>query len=308
MVVVETAAATDIKCPFEYLLAQYGKHHFAPFVKALSPSLKTEDPATYRLVLDIMDAVHFCSILVDDIADNSQQRKNKPTAHMLFGGPETANRAYLVLTRVINRTVRQKPQLAAEIMKALENILEGQDLSLVWRRDGLEDSFPSDDIGRRTEYKRMAQLKTGTLFVLLGRLLNNGEDDLDDKMTRFGGVVAEDLRNGELSYPIVEALILDKEGGVVAKALHSRSPEDIEAALEVLESQPVKAACLKAMQDACVGVELLEAVWGRRESMEPPGLESGPYVLPQSQLYLTEVGQTSRGIEFQYYIYVASGV
>ncbi|KAK6859489.1 prenyl transferase AtmC [Apiospora arundinis] len=300
MVAVETAAATDIKCPFEYLLAQYGKHHFAPFVKALSPSLKTEDPATYRLVLDIMDAVHFCSILVDDIADNSQQRKNKPTAHMLFGGPETVNRAYLVLTRVINRTVRQKPQLAAEIMKALEKILEGQDLSLVWRRDGLEDSFPSDDIGRRTEYKRMAQLKTGTLFVLLGRLLNNGEDDLDDKMTRFGwyaqlqndckniysaeyalnkGVVAEDLRNGELSYPIVEALILDKEGGIVAKALQSRSPEDIEAALEVLESQPVKTACLKAMQDACVGVELLEAVWGRRESMEPQGLESGPYVI-----------------------------
>ncbi|KAK7955212.1 prenyl transferase [Apiospora saccharicola] len=281
-------ATTDATCPYEYLVGQYRKHHFAPFAQALRPSLQVEDPATWGLVLDIMDAVHFCLILVDDIADNSRQRRNQPAAHTLFGAPETANRAYLVLTRVVNRATRERSHLAAEVMKALEDILKGQDLSLVWRRDGLA-AFPQEEAGRLEAYCRMARLKTGPLFVLLGRLLNDGGDGLDDTMTRFGwyaqvqndckniysaeyalnkGVVAEDLRNGELTYPIVQALILDGARGVVAKSLRSRFREDIEEALEFLETPAVKDACFKTMEEARDGVEQLEAVWGRRERMD----------------------------------------
>ncbi|KAK7700217.1 hypothetical protein SLS64_011030, partial [Diaporthe eres] len=132
-----------------------------------------------------MDAVHFCLILVDDISDDSPQRKSQPTAHLLYGAPETANRAYFVLTQVINRALRDRQVLGVELMSALEKILHGQDMSLVWRRDGLK-SFPVDQSERVAAYKEMAQLKTGTLFVLLGRLINDGGKDLDDLLTRFG--------------------------------------------------------------------------------------------------------------------------
>jgi hypothetical protein len=172
-------------CPYEYLVGIYGCHHFEPFVKGFRPTLKREDPSKYTLILDIMDAVHFALILVDDISDNSYQRKNQPTAHLIYGASETANRAYLVLTRVINRALRERPVLGAELLKALEDILQGQDLSLVWRRDGLK-SFPYQGNERIAAYKNMAVLKTGTLFVLLGRLLNDGGEQLDDLLTRFG--------------------------------------------------------------------------------------------------------------------------
>lgn len=172
-------------CPYEYLVGIYGRHHFEPFVKGFRPTLKTEDPSKYTLILDIMDAVHFALILVDDISDNSYQRKNQPTAHLIYGASETANRAYLVLTRVINRALRERPVLGAELLKALEDILQGQDLSLVWRRDGLK-SFQYQGNERIAAYKNMAVLKTGTLFVLLGRLLNDGGEQLDDLLTRFG--------------------------------------------------------------------------------------------------------------------------
>lgn len=175
-------------CPYEYILQIYGRHHFAPFVKMFKPSLKTEDPDKYALILDIMDAVHFCLILVDDICDDSFKRKNKPTAHLLYGSGETANRAYFVLTQVINRSMREQPVLGVELLKALEQILEGQDLSLVWRRDGLK-AFNYHDEDRIRAYKRMAGLKTGTLFVLLGRLVNDGGDQLDDLLSRFGYVI-----------------------------------------------------------------------------------------------------------------------
>lgn len=175
----------SINCPYDYLLNIYGQHHFEPFVQWFKPSLEQDDPQKYSLILDIMDAVHFCLILVDDISDDSSQRKSQPTAHTLYGASETANRAYFVLTQVINRALREHPVLGVELMKALEDILHGQDKSLIWRRDGLS-SFPTKSNERIAAYKEMAQLKTGTLFKLLGRLLNDGSTELDDVLIRFG--------------------------------------------------------------------------------------------------------------------------
>ncbi|KFH44090.1 Geranylgeranyl pyrophosphate synthase-like protein [Hapsidospora chrysogenum ATCC 11550] len=277
----------DPGCPFEYLLNIYGRHHFEPFVREFRPKLKEEDPVKYSLVLDIMDAVHFALVLVDDISDDSTQRKGKPAAHLIYGASETANRAYFVLTKVINRALRERLVLGLELMKALENILHGQDLSLVWRRDGLA-SFHCQGGERVAAYKTMAGLKTGTLFVLIGRLLNDGGDELDDLLTRFGwyaqlqndckniysaeyatskGAVAEDLRNGELSFPIIIALSQDNSNQLVEKALHTRAEEDIEAAVDALQSPRVKETCMKALQEAGCGMERLALLWGRREKM-----------------------------------------
>ena len=58
---------TSHECPYAYLRQIYGKHHWAPFVHKLSPSLKTNDPAKYTMVLEIMDAIHLCLMLVDDV-------------------------------------------------------------------------------------------------------------------------------------------------------------------------------------------------------------------------------------------------
>ncbi|KAG6193767.1 hypothetical protein E4U10_003522 [Claviceps purpurea] len=274
-------------CPYKYIRKLYGRHHFARFVAAFRPTLEDEDPEKYTLILDIMDAVHLCLILVDDVCDNSTKRKNQTAAHLVYGSCETANRAYLVLTRVIHRAVKTRPVLGAELVRALELILEGQDLSLVWRRDGLP-AFDAGAEDRVLVYKRMAQLKTGTLFVLLGRLLNDGGDQLDDLLGRFGwyaqlqndckniysgeyatnkGAVAEDLRNGELSFPIVVALGDKRVNTQMEKAIGSHSEGDLVGALEALQSSTVKNKCVKALQEASQGLDNLLAVWGRHEQM-----------------------------------------
>ncbi|PFH59496.1 hypothetical protein XA68_12256 [Ophiocordyceps unilateralis] len=283
----KTEKPADIECPYEYLVRLYGKHHFKPFVDEFQPTLQQDDPVKYMLVLDMMDAVHFALILVDDISDDSYRRKDQPTAHLLYGASETANRAYLVLTTVINRALRERQVLGVELMKALEKILQGQDMSLVWRRDGLE-SFQYQGDESILAYKNMAMLKTGTLFILLGRLLNDGDDSLDDLMTRFGwyaqlqndckniyspeyngskGAVAEDLRNGELSFPIVVALNDNSCGPIMRRAFQSRAAADVEAALKSLQAPQVKRACIEALQQAGVGMEKMVSLWGRREKM-----------------------------------------
>ncbi|KAG6023931.1 hypothetical protein E4U41_001904 [Claviceps citrina] len=275
-------------CPYKYLVGLYGHHHFARFVAAFRPTLREDDAEKYTLVLDIMDAVHLCLILVDDICDNSTKRKNQTAAHLLYGSCETANRAYLVLTRVINRAVQTRPVLGAELVRALELILEGQDLSLVWRRDGLQAFGAEGEEAGVLRYKKMALLKTGHLFILLGRLLNDGGDQLDDLLGRFGwyaqlqndckniysdeyatnkGAVAEDLRNGELSYPVVVALNDPSTKQQMQKAFRTRSEGDILQALEGLQSPAVKNKCVKALQEAGQGLDKLVAVWGRHEKM-----------------------------------------
>ena len=86
--------------------------------------------------------------------------------------------------------------------------------------------------------------------------------------------MAEDLRNSELSYPIVVGLIADGANGVVEKALQTPCDANIEEALRVLESPAVRNACLQALEEASCGVEELVALWGRRETMTSDTLKS----------------------------------
>lgn len=70
------------ECPYAYLRQIYGKYHWAPFVNKLSPTLKTDNPAKYKMVLETMDAIHLCLMLVDDV------RSRSPRLHMQPGSTE----------------------------------------------------------------------------------------------------------------------------------------------------------------------------------------------------------------------------
>lgn len=61
---------TGYECPYEYIRKIYGKYHWAPFVHKLSPNLREDDYSKYLMVLEIMDAIHLCLMLVDDVRTN----------------------------------------------------------------------------------------------------------------------------------------------------------------------------------------------------------------------------------------------
>lgn len=120
-----SVAFNGADCPYEYILGVYGRNHFENIVNNLDPDLKTRDSALFALTLEIMDAIHFGAILVDDIADNSMLRKGKPAAHLLFGSSETINRAYLRIFEVITKCVRERPSLVPFILENLSQIHKG---------------------------------------------------------------------------------------------------------------------------------------------------------------------------------------
>lgn len=67
-------------------------------------------------------------------------------------------------------------------MQDLQDILEGQDISLAWRRDGIS-GFPIATADRVAAYRKMASLKTGSLLRLLGHIVLEN-DSMDETLTR----------------------------------------------------------------------------------------------------------------------------
>ena len=60
---------------------------------------------------------------------------------------------------------------------------KGQDMSLVWRRDGFEHTL--DQESALDIYRHSAYLKTGALFRLVGQLVF-GSDEKDKVMSQVG--------------------------------------------------------------------------------------------------------------------------
>ncbi|OOQ86348.1 putative Geranylgeranyl diphosphate synthase [Penicillium brasilianum] len=277
---------TGLECPYEYFREVYGKYHWASFVHKLSPNLQNDDHSKYLMVLEIMDTIHLCLMLVDDISDGSEYRKGRPAAHNIYGPTETANRAYYRVTQILNQTIKEFPNLAPWLTQDLQDILEGQDMSLVWRRDGI-GGFPIRAQDRVEAYRRMASLKTGSLFRLLGHLVLEN-DSMDETFTvvawysqlqndcknvysseyaKLKGLIAEDLYNREMTYPIVLALDAP-EGHWVTAALESPSPHNVRNALKVIRSKHVRKICTAELERSGCSVKEWLELWGRTEKLD----------------------------------------
>ena len=65
---------TSFECPYSYIRQIYGKYHWAPFIHKLSPSLKDTNPRKYKWILEVMDTIHLCLMMVDDVGRSLQSR------------------------------------------------------------------------------------------------------------------------------------------------------------------------------------------------------------------------------------------
>lgn len=117
---------TKSECPYQYILDVYGRYHFQNIVQVLDADLEKRDGTSFELILELMDAIHFGAILVDDVADGSLIRKGQPAAHVIFGEAETINRAYLRIFEVIEKVRQEKPHLLPFVLDNLTQIHKGK--------------------------------------------------------------------------------------------------------------------------------------------------------------------------------------
>ncbi|KAF2685265.1 terpenoid synthase [Lentithecium fluviatile CBS 122367] len=283
-----------ISCPYTYLLDIYGPHHFEKIISHLRPGLPKQDPYLHALALEVLDAVHFGAILVDDVTDNSVLRKGQPAAHHVYGPSETINRAYLVILNVVMKCQRERPELVPFILECVTEIHQGQDDSLVWRRDGFPFASHADFSEAQQRYRKCALMKTGAMFKLVGQLITCSHE-LDDLMNEYGwycqlqndcknvfsadvvtakGALAEDLINGEYSYPILVGFYASAGAKNAIEDVferrrngEERSEAVLHKAVRALQSEEVRSACLKELDEARRRNQHFAVLWGRHEAM-----------------------------------------
>ena len=94
-------------------------------------------------------------------------------------------------------------------------------------------------------------------------------------MIKAKGALAEDLVNGEYSFPVIVALHSSlPERVVVQQALGEKGEVDPalldqrhQAALAVLQAKEVKDVCMKELDSLKRQVPQFAAIWGRQETM-----------------------------------------
>ncbi|KAL4806051.1 terpenoid synthase [Aspergillus unguis] len=241
------SSATDaqqiLQQPIDYLRSVPSKNVRGTNIQAVNVWVKAPE-AVLNQVEALIGHLHDSSLLLDDIQDNSDLRRGRPTAHRVFGMPQTINAATYALTLAFQKSAGLIQAIPTnEFFEELQNLHLGQAIDLLWTRTG---QCPSIE-----EYLEMIRLKTGALFCLAGHLLyaqapspdtykQAGVKDLlvllgqyfqvrDDYVNLTSAKYqdekgfAQDLDEGKFSLPLIHVLTHSSKRGMIENILKQRA-------------------------------------------------------------------------------------
>src|SRR5438552_4094918 len=138
-----------------------------------------------------LELLHNAFLVHDDVEDESDERRGRPTMHVLHGVPVAVNvgdaLTLLGLRALIDNRGRLGPRLAVRILEEAERMareaIEGQAIELGWRRDNALRLSDSD-------YLEMVLKKTCWYTTIypsrVGALIGTRSDRDLDRFIRFG--------------------------------------------------------------------------------------------------------------------------
>ena len=121
----------------------------------------------------VIETIHCCTLIIDDIEDGSQTRRKCKCAHIIYGEPLSINATYLKLFTLLNDIDNLFDSKQEETKKAINYSMEklhiGQGTDIYWMT---KKYCPSID-----QYLNMIDNKTGELLNLLIKLMIIHSDD-----------------------------------------------------------------------------------------------------------------------------------
>ena len=185
------------RSPYRYLygpLAEYPNRGG----KMMRPSLCIATARTFGAPIEeslqtavAIELLHNALLIHDDIEDQSEERRGRPTLHLLHGVPLAVNAgdglSLLSLRPLIDNQTKIGPHLALRILEETEQMAresaEGQAIELGWRWDNVVDLEDRD-------YLEMAHKKTcwlGSIYPCRVGAIIGTRDDIDlEPFIRFG--------------------------------------------------------------------------------------------------------------------------
>lgn len=252
------------------------------------------DSASLHSVVGIIELLHVGSLIIDDVQDESLERRGGPCCHIKHGTPlaiNAGNFAYFLFDRLVSASPvgpERKVELYDLFFQCLRNAHAGQGLDLMGVGDLARYAADSGDADALLRAIRTTHtLKTGAAVVLgtqIGAIVAGDQVSRQqrDLLSRFGAALGigfqisddvlgirggtrrlktpgEDIANGTITYPVAIALSrLPRQQRL--ELLHriegrNSSDENMEAVSGLLESAQ---ACETSMQQAA---GLLEKSW-----------------------------------------------
>src|SRR5688572_31720495 len=141
------------------------------------------EPDAY-LAASAIELLHTESIIHDDIIDDENQRRGKPSFHVKYGYNSSILTADFVLGIILNIGSKLKdPRIVNELSNAATRMSEGEMMEI---RLNKSPDITDDD------YIKVLEYKTASLFeasAKVGAIIGGGSDDQIRAMTSFGNLL-----------------------------------------------------------------------------------------------------------------------
>ena len=181
---VDLYSWSEFHAPLRY--ACEGGKRIRPLILVLSAECiksKKVEPDAY-LSASAIELLHTESIIHDDIIDEENQRRGKPSFHVKYGYNSSILTADFVLGVILNISSKLKdPRIINELSNAATKMTEGEMMEI---KLGKEIDITEDD------YIKVLEFKTASLFeasAKIGAITGGGDEDQIHTMTSFGNLL-----------------------------------------------------------------------------------------------------------------------
>lgn len=181
---VDLYSWSEFHAPLRY--ACDGGKRIRPLILVLSAECiksKKVEPEAY-LAASAIELLHTESIIHDDIIDEENQRRGKPSFHIKYGYNSSILTADFVLGVILNISSKLKDaRIINELSNAATKMSEGEMMEI---RLGKETAITEDD------YIKVLEFKTASLFeasAKIGAITGGGDEDQIHAMTSFGNLL-----------------------------------------------------------------------------------------------------------------------
>eukprot|EP00668_Euglena_longa_P032832 GGOE01042291.1.p1 GENE.GGOE01042291.1~~GGOE01042291.1.p1 ORF type:complete len:397 (-),score=77.32 GGOE01042291.1:222-1343(-) len=154
---------SPVYAPFLYAAQNPGSQHRVEFLRAVDAVVKVP-PGLAGHIAELVQAMHTCSLIVDDVMDESPLRRGRPAAHTVYGAPHAMGAAYSALFQVLLSTAIHCGDAALlAVTEESARMHHCNTLELHWRATR---QCPTEE-----QYFSMVDGKTGSGFRVVVRLL-----------------------------------------------------------------------------------------------------------------------------------------
>jgi octaprenyl-diphosphate synthase len=202
-----------------------GGKRIRPLTVLLSAACFGAVPSSARDLAVVAELVHLATLLHDDVVDDGQQRRGRPTPRRLWGNAVSVLAGDLLLTHALERTASAAPPaVLADLVATLRRLVDGEVVQLRGRtkldlgedvyfrivRDKTASLFAwaarAGAIVARGSAEAVAALgefgaRVGVAFQLVDDVL-----DYDGDPRSTGKALLGDLAEGKLTLPLVRTL------------------------------------------------------------------------------------------------------